>query len=175
MGSWLKKPSVKILVILLLSCLVLIGVVVMSMPIAIERTLVFGGDYVLGQGSTSVSKVKIPGLEKLRVENLNLKSPSSFGEGELVSIDTAIIYLDLSSIFSEAPQQVELLLDGVQLTIDASLGSNGLKLNLLEAYRKIKDQLPKKNDKENEQSSEGGPLVELSKLSITDSRLVGQI
>lgn len=175
MGDWFKSRSFKILVVLLLSVVVLLGVIVTSLPTAVEKALVLGGDYVLGEGTTSVEYVEFRDFEKVRFGKLALKNPPSFPDGHFLEIGTSMLFLSGGSIFQSTPPRVEVALGAAEVLVDASVGAEGLKLNLLDVYRKVREQIPAKDQEKSAQSSEAGPLVELTRLSIMESRLTGQI
>lgn len=175
MGDWFKSRSFKILVVLLLSVVVLLGVIVTSLPTAVEKALVLGGDYVLGEGTTSVGYVEFRDFEKVRFGKLALKNPPSFPDGHFLEIGTSMLFLSGGSIFQSTPPRVEVALGAAEVLVDASVGAEGLKLNLLDVYRKVREQIPAKDQEKSAQSSEAGPLVELTRLSIMESRLTGQI
>ena len=86
MGDWFTSRSFKILLVLLLSVVVLLGVIVTSLPAAVEKALVLGGDYVLGEGTTSVGRVEFRDFEKVRFEKLALKNPPSFQDDPFLEI-----------------------------------------------------------------------------------------
>ena len=175
MGDWFTSRSFKILVVLLLSVVVLLGVIVTSLPAAVEKALVLGGDYVLGEGTTSVGRVEFRDFDKVRFEKLALKNPPSFPDDPFLEIGPSLLFLSGGSIFSSEPARVEVALGAAEVLVDASVGAEGLKLNLLDVYRKIREQIPAKEQEESAQSSEAGPRVLLSRLSIQESRLTGQI
>ena len=175
MGDWFTSRSFKILVVLLLSVVVLLGVIVTSLPAAVEKALVIGGDYVLGEGTTSVGRVEFRDFEKVRFEKLALKNPPSFPDDPFLEIGPSLLFLSGSSIFSSGPARVEVALGSAEVLVDASVGAEGLKLNLLDVYRKVREQIPAKEQKERAQKSEAGPRVQLSRFSIQESLLTGQI
>ena len=175
MGDWFTSRSFKILVALVLSAVVLLGVIVTSLPAAVEKALVLGGDYVLGEGTTSVGRVEFRDFEKVRFEKLALKNPPGFPDGHFLEIGSSLLFMSGGSFFSSEPPRVEVSLGAVEVLIDASLGGDGLKLNLLDVYRKVREQIPAKEQQKSAQNSEAGPLVELSGFSIQQSRLTGQI
>ena len=92
MGDWFKSRSFKILVVLLLSVVVLLGVIVTSLPTAVEKALVLGGDYVLGEGTTSVGYVEFRDFEKVRFGKLALKNPPSFPDDPFLEIGPSMLF-----------------------------------------------------------------------------------
>ena len=157
MGDWFTSRSFKILVVLLLSVVVLLGVIVSSLPAAVEKALVLGGDYVLGEGTTSVGRVEFRDFEKVRFEKLALKNPPSFPDDPFLEIGPSMFFLSGGSIFSSEPARVEVALGAAEVLVDASVGAEGLKLNLLDVYRKVREQIPAKDQEKSAQSSEAGP------------------
>ena len=175
MKNFFSLRATKILIVLILTCIVLTGVIVSSIPAAIEKVLVLGGDYLLGSGTTSLRQVKLQNLSRFRFEGLSLKNPSSFTDGNFLELEAAQIYLTDGSLFSAKPKEVVVLLDGVEVTIDAAVGADGLKLNLLDVYRKVQDQVPARGEGATKEEPESGPPVRLTSLKVSESRLTGKI
>ena len=52
-----------------------------------------GGDYVLGEGTTSVGYVEFRDFEKVRFEKLALKNPPSFPDDPFLEIGPSVFFL----------------------------------------------------------------------------------
>ena len=174
MGDWFSSRSFKILAILLVSALLLLGGLLASLPGAVKKAIVFGGDYALGSGTTSVGKVHFRDVSKVQVEQLVLKNPATFSEGNLLTVGDLRLLMSEDWWLSD-PINVSILVSGIDLTIDAAIDGQGLRLNLLDAYRQLKSRLQKKDSTDDSPTVEKDPRLKCDYLEIESSTLTGKI
>ncbi len=175
MRNFLSTRAFKILVILLLSCGVLLGFLVTSIPAALKKKLVLGGDYAFGEGTTSVKSAAFTGFNEIRVKDVAFRNPSSPVAGDLLNIKDITVHIRADQWFTSS-KKVRVDVDRVELKVDASIEDHKLQLNLIDAFRKLKDGFSNIEDSSAEWGDpDQGTQVRIAGLQIKETIITGEI